>query len=1622
MLALTRVTHAGIGIKSEFIAAEFDPVGAALKSLRYKEKEFTAQQPSFRERLYRGKLIEDFGKLEFTLVKHDRRRIEFTARGVKAFDQVRFTKAFEVSRTHLLVHYEIENLGKTPQSVGVLIKTFLRSPGGQKTVYYQPRKDEVVRLEYPGRVAKNEISNEPAQRWAAFHGEDGIGATLTFPAGLNSTFFNYFGSVSTLEWYSSETVIAPGQTHKILVEVSCFDEFTPLDIPAGETDGKPAPFLRPELKLPDVAAQPLPESLRVVDVTVKRQFCDSIRSVLLPPDTDETKIAVYPLKNRRAETDRPLEFRTEEVAEGVRVFFKVPGLDHRGGMYGKVQDGFLYDRGPRGTCFGKIDMPCRITLDQAPSVKPSLVGSGLFINASLEEKAPYGDAPDGFYWNWAARRRGFFAWTKEGGRRNSRAIKIERGEKYSACVYLDFIPERGVNYRVSFWARSVAVTAPISATMTFLDADGNRLENVRSKPVGGGKHAFDWTQFETSFVAPERAAFMRLAFNSRGRDGQQLWIDDIAVECADIPAVPRGRAQIMRDELACGWYPDIDLIENISHDIETPHEKWFKPGPTQKYLYLSSIPHSYNTCEDTRRRFIVELAQRMNIEYTHIPLLPKRIGRIKSLLQLEGYSVEKLREVEKPGLVIINGQSFKAVQQEVIDLIKDWDLVIVDCRHIPPELRSKPAHSLRALGRKYQHLAGLDETTPSYYSRDVPYWEYAWLELIKKIRPDSPVAFTACDAQNVTMTSADAMSATLEVSFRDFYRHHAGTVRKTVELAKGDNRIALDAPALGGGKYMAHCRVLDGKGNVIQADAFLVDVPETGTVAIEAQDIYPLGKPVEFTVRADSGDKVEAYIEDVNGRIVAVEEQPLESANKFSFVLSPPNTLLNRIFVKVKDSGTTAAMRKIEFTAPGPKRDPREFHSAIWIARPQMNRTLKDLGFDMWGVGFNYKYHANGLFRHYLNLDIEPATIGSGRIVRDGSYLLYRGDKPSDPVRKPCYSDPEHQRKMRDTILRVARENRFKYYNVQNHFLQDEAFLGSTVCYSPHCLAAFRTYLRKQYASLKALNEEWETAFADWDKVIPQQIDELKSKENLSPWLDHKMFMARVYAREWAGNTRKYLNEAVPGSKSGLSGTQVPGYGYDWSQMMKYNDFIAYYGGVQRTLVNHFRSAASFAGQWGGGYRPAYRDSEAYNTCELWDNLLRGANMAMHYHGNVMNGDLKPSDNMLFYSRAMKAIKRGPGRLWLSAKPAYRQIAILYSQSSLFCAMQSVGKSEWQNAQTAWEALLKDLKYDYEFIGYEALAEPGVPGRLKVLILPAVLSISGREAAGICKFVEKGGTVIADFAPGRYDGHGKRTEQLADLFPLNKNEIAPKKEGALRKAEPGIPFNVSKDYGKGRAVLLNAISGGYQSVRLGGIGGETSVEGGGDVPLKRALADMVRPHFLGVEHDCEVVDDKGACYSCTAALRRNSEGHVFGIHRFDVGPARFDFKTFDKVTVTLPVSGYIYDIREGKFVTKGNRFPIDLVRGWTYMFSVLREEPAAPDFRIPAEVRAGPMLRMAFNAHALWHVSLVNPDGTTVTESNHDAKNVERQIAFNAPCGRWEVRAIRVDTGMKAAKAFTVRH
>ena len=73
--------------------------------------------------------------------------------------------------------------------------------------------------------------------------------------------------------------------------------------------------------------------------------------------------------------------------------------------------------------------------------------------------------------------------------------------------------------------------------------------------------------------------------------------------------------------------------------------------------------------------------------------------------------------------------------------------------------------------------------------------------------------------------------------------------------------------------------------------------------------------------------------------------------------------------------------------------------------------------------------------------------------------------------------------------------------------------------------------------------------------------------------------MNLVFARDWVGATGAGINKVLPGSVYGLSGTQDPGFSYDWVQMMKYNPFLMYYGGNQVNAVLDFAPEGTIVGK-----------------------------------------------------------------------------------------------------------------------------------------------------------------------------------------------------------------------------------------------------------------------------------------------------------------------------------------------------------------------------------------------------------------------------------------------------------
>ena len=81
--------------------------------------------------------------------------------------------------------------------------------------------------------------------------------------------------------------------------------------------------------------------------------------------------------------------------------------------------------------------------------------------------------------------------------------------------------------------------------------------------------------------------------------------------------------------------------------------------------------------------------------------------------------------------------------------------------------------------------------------------------------------------------------------------------------------------------------------------------------------------------------------------------------------------------------------------------------------------------------------------------------------------------------------------------------------------------------------------------------------------------------------------------------------------------------------------------------------------------------------------------------------------------------------------------------------------------------MLRDEGLQFNHLNYIDVIQSGVPADYKVLILPACYCLSDVEARRIRAFVERGGTVIADFLPGLWDQHGRGRKTggvLDDLF------------------------------------------------------------------------------------------------------------------------------------------------------------------------------------------------------------------------------------------------------------------
>lgn len=1119
-----------------------------------------------------------------------------------------------------------------------------------------------------------------------------------------------------------------------------------------------------------------------------------------------------------------------------------------------------------------------------------------------------------------------------------------------------------------------------------------------------------------------------------------------------------------RERLEKGMKVPLDILSHVSpDDVAYPHAPWFKPGRPIRLLYLYDPDSSMIV---NGKILLREIAARTPIEPTVVPVFREMLGirgkdKPYSVYnaffgnRTDPWSEDKLKRVRTGDydVVLVHRIDFAQSSPVCTEVLRDIasrgaGLVFAACPNVPDELMSGPDDAALAARvqvprmRKvkdafFRFVRAADGVRAAFdpkdraanpcippdfqkdyeaavYSRDFPYHDYTLFGITKAVRiasrgrADALIASAADGKAVIDVRTPGAYR--LEAAYRDVHRYVDAVVTNAVALAAGEQAVAWTRPCVPGGTAVCELRLLDSAGSVVDAAAVRTDAPVVATLGIEpaAKDgIYGPDEPIRFAVTcsaASAGETLVAEFEDSDFRVLRRESRPSAATADVSFAPVVKPGSIARLVVRLEREGHVLARAVREISIRARPLDLKDVSAYLTIT-PELGvyPLVRDLGFDFTIANFMNARSA-GSVRGAANLGLASVPRNCG--AKAEWFRPYRGDDPKgSAVRTPCFSDPAWQAEVAGRIRQAAAEFRYDFYNVRCHWLGDECFLGSTVCYSPTCLKGFRAAMRAKYGTVAALNARWGTSFASFDDVKPVQLSELSGRDNLAPWLEHKMFMARQFADRWVGDTKAALNAAVPGVRAGPTGTAPPGYGWDWSQMMRHIDAIGYYGGAQRKLIHDFAAEWGhdlLAGQCGGGYTPGGPDFEPFNYDRMWSGLLRGANLAPHYFGAAVDGDYSATSNMLYFSRSVAELKGGIGKFWLSTTGT-PCVAVLYSQPSLFAAMATTGANTWQNALTSWWRILSDIKVDFTFLSYGRLAEKGVPDGCRLLVLPDALALSDAERRAIAAFQARGGKVFADVEPGVFDEAGVRGGRpLADVRLFGRE-------------------------------LTD-----YTAVDLGGAAGETDTTTFGNAELAARIRRDVRAALaeVGIRPEVSVTDASGQEFPCDAFLRADGENRALALHLdtdAKTGKGRFNLAAGTPVTIHLPSKSFVYDVRSGENLGFTDEIRTTVAPGYTRMYSLQRKAPGPLTVEAPKSVARGAAARVAASVSGsvgpqVFGFRVYDPDGRLVWRQRKNVRTTASparaefvfETAFNERPGVWRIVVRHVNTGTEKAMSLGV--
>jgi hypothetical protein len=612
-------------------------------------------------------------------------------------------------------------------------------------------------------------------------------------------------------------------------------------------------------------------------------------------------------------------------------------------------------------------------------------------------------------------------------------------------------------------------------------------------------------------------------------------------------------------------------------------------------------------------------------------------------------------------------------------------------------------------------------------------------------------------------------------------------------------------------------------------------------------------------------------------------------------------------------------------------------------------------------------------------------------------------------VRVPCVNNPDViaamdmlTRRIMQTLSEAGVLDKALYYDLRDEPSVTSFVLAADVCFCEHCMRLFRKKLMGMYGDLDALNEAWDTSFADWEAVEPLTSQEMLERReagnfNFAPWADHRDFQNDTFLRTLQRET-DLIKETHPEALCGIAGTQCPSVfgGYDFAKLGPAVDWVeAYDFGCSLDLWHSLRRGQQVPLITTSFWTP---ERARMLNARLWTFVYQGGGYSgtIIWQSNALfdtkSKDVQPLPGTAAFGTALAELRGGLPRLLQCAQAEDSAVAIHYSHASVNAAFALACPARWRSiaawednlsplyaSREAWFALLEDMGLRPVFVSAQQIEAGELDkGRFKLLILPRSVAVSDKEATAMRRFVKSGGVLAADSFPGRMDEHCRHRERgcLDTLFGIQRlevdkyfctqenvnwlktwrdeklparirfdvghveNRIQPKRTAvAMGRTEVAdSPIGIVNATGKGHSVLFNGTPVGYLEVR----------QKGGGATMRSFFGQCLE--MAGIEPAlalCGSGDDRPLPGYGIFPFR-HGDNRYFGVapdlnfSQDILGGMQTDAAHGQRtVTVKFPVAGHLYDVRKGAYLGRGNRAEVQLETFDAPLFAVMRTKARA---------------------------------------------------------------------------------